>query len=208
MFLESMGRFFFGKIRMPFFCFFCAIIPLCALTYIYFQQQAVSLLEEQCNLVKVKAKTAVLRKERREKFLAIHTTSSPFFLDEQIESLTFLKKEKSRLENWASHPALSNKGLISKRIKFLESGENRMEFMEEEVRISKLHKETIEKQKNPVEMDGDDLKKILSLIEGFPAIQMQRPQLIVTDFTMRKKVTPLQNEVVEINLDLLKREFQ
>jgi hypothetical protein len=73
-------------------------------------------------------------------------------------------------------------------------------------------KETLEKQKMPIELDEEDLKNLLALIEETPfhlaLPKMNRPQLIISDFSLTKKNAPLQNEVFELRMDILKREFQ
>jgi len=53
------------------------------------------------------------------------------------------------------------------------------------------------------------LKTLVHLIEETDPLKNsgQRPQLLISDFSMAKKNTLLQNEVFEIKMDLLKREF-
>ena len=69
-------------------------------------------------------------------------------------------------------------------------------------------KEVDEKQRYPVQMDESDLKQILSLIEERQTSgRYKRPQILIKTFTLKKCETPLQTEVFEVEMALLKREF-
>ncbi len=208
---ERFGRFIFTRIRIPFFLLLLALPPFVTTLFLMQNRSSFSDLQSRFSSAMKKAKTALERKNRKEKFLERHTRPDPYYLDIEIESLSFLEPEKKRLETWLSHPAIPNKDGLNQRLHFLQSEENRLSFIEEEMQISDLCKETIEKQRHPVEMDNDDLKNLLALIEETPLSQTSskgaRPQLVVTDFTLKKTKTDLENEVFEIHLDLLKREF-
>lgn len=216
-FFEKIGRFLLQKNRMPVFLFSLSIGPLLAAFFLYVEKQSFTVLEETSSLAMRKAKSAFHRKMRKDIFLAKHENSDPYFLDKEIESLSFLNHEKNDLKGWLSHPAVSNKEKLLRRIHFLENGENRLSFSEEETQMSKTCKETMEKQRYPIEIDPADLQSLLSHIEEIPneekpgsniaSSSKGRPQLLVCNFSMRKKNTPLQNEVFEITMDILKREF-
>jgi len=214
---EKIGRFLFQKNRMPIFLFSLSIGPLLAAFFLCMEKQSFNALEETSSLAMRKAKSAFQRKTRKEAFLTKHENSDPYFLDKEIESLCFLNQEKNQLKSWLSHPAISNKDKLYRRIEFLENGENRLSFSEDEIQVSKTCKETMEKQRYPIEIDSGDLQNLLSIIEENPSEEMRvdnrpsplkgRPQLLICNFSMTKKNTPLQNEVFEITMDLLKREF-
>lgn len=210
-FFETCGRFFFQRVGLPIFLVLISVIPICTGLFLYLEKQKVSELKEQRTTVMKRAKTAFERKERKEVFIQEHTNSDPYFLDKEIESFVFLKNEKNRLASWLAHPAIANKEKIMKRLSFLGSEENRLSFTEDDIQTSKTCKETMEKQRSPVELDCDDLKQLLSLIEDLPAESVsstkRRPQLLISNFSLSKKKTILQSEVFEMKMDLLKREF-
>lgn len=206
MFFEKVGRILFSKLRIPFFLLLLATGPLLSGFYLFQKLSSTDLVQESFAIATKKAKAAFARKERKEKFLARHVNSDPYFLDKKIESFSFLKKEQDSLKQWLFHPAISQKKLIRDRLEFL-GKENRLSFSEGEIQVSPLCKETIEKQRYLVEMDGEDLKKLLSAIEEFSDDSQHRPQLLITHFSLHKKETPLFNQVFDVNMDLLKREF-
>lgn len=207
-FLESAGRFFFERLRPSFFFLLLGIGPITSSLFLFSEKQSVEMFQEQFAHIARKAKTAVAKKLRKEKFLQMHKNSDPYFLDKEIESLSLLENERGRLKRWLTHPAIANKEALTKRLYFLESGQNLLSFTEDEIQFSKAFKETYEKQRGTVEVDADDLKSLLSRIEEVQSVNMNRPQLIICDFSLKKKRTELQNEVFELNMDLLKREFQ
>jgi hypothetical protein len=192
---------------MPIFLFALSIGPLASAFFIYLEKQSFDAIEQTSAIAMKRAKSAFHRKMRKSTFLAKHENSDPYFLDKEIESICFLTVEKKQLKEWLSHPAISNKDKLNRRIQFIESGENRLSFIEEEIQVSKICKETIEKQRHPIEVDGDDVKNLLAKIEDPSMDPKRRPQLLICNFSMTKKSTPLQNEVFEITMDLLKREF-
>lgn len=208
MFLEKAGRFLFKSIPAPLFFSGIILLPICVVIFLFFQKQSVDAMQGDIVRTMAKAKTAFEKKERKERFLERHRQSDPRFLDTTLATLSFLSSEKERLLSLGSHPALVNRREVSSRIRFIEGEENRLRFQEEGVQIAKQYKEIIEKQKRPVEMDSDDLNRALALIEESQVTCDLRPQLIITDFSLHKKTTPLRNEVLEIKMDLLKREFQ
>ncbi len=211
-FFEASGKFFFQKMRPPFFLLLLGIGPFISSFLLFKEKQSVEIFQNQFSSIVLKSKRAFEKKARKENFLETHKNSDPYFLDKEIESLSFLENEKMLLKNWLSHPAIASKDALRQRLNFLESGQNRLSFTDDEIQFSKTLKETLEKQRETVEVDQDDLKNLLALIEEVPfesiPLKINRPQLIISDFSLTKKTTELQNEVFELKMELLKREFQ
>jgi len=207
-FLELSGRFFFQKLRTPFFLLLLATGPLLSSFFLFSEKQTTEVFQDQFSSIAQKAKTAFAKKTRKEKFLETHKNSDPYFLDKEIESLAFLETEKARLKSWLTHPAIANKEALKKRLSFLEGRQNRLSFVDDEIQLGKSCKETLEKQRERVEVDVEDLKHLLALIEEIQGeANLKRPQLLICDFSLKKKATELQNEIYELKMDLLKREF-
>ena len=208
--IEGFAQFVFKRLRLPLFLGLLAAGPFCAGVFLLLEKQSVDMLYAQHLAGKTKVKTAVARKERRERFMAKRVNADSYFLNKKLEELPFLTAEKEELNNWLAHPAVSNKEPLQQRLRFLETGNNHLVFREDDVQLSKLYKETIEKQQDSVEMDEMDLKNLLSIIEELPANPLDsvgRAQLIISEFSLHKKRTFLQKEVIEVKMDLFKREF-
>ncbi len=66
------------------------------------------------------------------------------------------------------------------------------------------------RQQTPIELNEEDLKRLLCLIEGatiWPYGPKEgRPQLIIKDFTLSKKELPSQEKVYVVSIQLIKRE--
>jgi hypothetical protein len=211
MFLESFGKLCFSQIRPLFFYSFLLIPFLFSGSYLLrrhsFQQQ----LEIRFRDAAKKGKLAIARKMRKDNFLKRYSNADPFFLDKHIESLSFLQDERAAISSMIQHPALSNKRKLQERLDFLESGRNRLAFTEENIRTSFKIKETDEKQRHPVQMSENDLHKLLASIEDVavgdnePIAKM--PQLLIRDLLITKIENPGACEVVEVEMELLKREW-
>ncbi len=209
MFLEACGKFFFSKMR-PLFFFILSTLPvLIAVFFLFLKLNQLQDLEERFAAAVRKEKTASERKMRKEKFLQRYSQADPYFLDREIESFPLLQKEKEKLESLLHHPAFPESQSIKNRLAFLY--ENRLTFMEENIQSSSQIKEVEEKQRRPVQMDEQDLKKILSLIEDIPVDSytppVQSPQILIKNFWLKKQETSLQTEVFEVEMNLLKREW-
>ncbi len=209
MFFERWGRLLFSRIRPPFF-FALVVFPLFAAALFLFSEYT-QLEELQGRFAKAarKEQAASERKARKERFLSRYSHANPYFLDQQIESFPLLQAKRQRLKSLLHHPAFPQPQAIQQRLEFLE--QNRLAFSEENIRTSPQMKEVDEKQRHSAQMDDNDLKKILSLIEDVPigpyVPSEDSPQLIIKDFRLKKQKTPLQTEVFEVEMDLLKREF-
>lgn len=202
-FLIQCGKFFFSRLSPLIFFTFLLCPLLWVLFYLYLQMNEMNDLEMRLGSALRKGKTALERKERKEKFLACHADSDPYFLDQHIESASFLQKEKEEVQSLLH--AFPHNESIQDRLKFLAGEENKLQFTEENIRSSALIKETDEKQRHPVQMSEQDLQQILSIIEQ---PRGQSPQFLIRDILLKRTLTPLQTEVFEVEMNLLKREFK
>jgi hypothetical protein len=132
----------------------------------------------------------------------------PHYLDKHLETLTFLFPEIKKLETLQLENTEDEQ--IAKRLQFLKEGGNRLVFSEEQIRTHELFRETEEKQQHPIEVNEEDLKKLLCLIEGITiwpyGPKEARPQLIIKDFKLTKKELPHQEKVFNVAMQLIKRE--
>lgn len=211
MFFERVGRFVFSKIR-PQLIYVLLLLPI-IFTGIYLFQKMNNLenLELRYREAIMKGKRALERKAKKDQFFQRYAHPTPYFLDHNIESLSFLQQEEKELSDFLHHPALFDKGPIQERIAFIQGDENRISFTEEAIRQSPQIKETEEKQRHPVQMDESDLKKILSIIEDV-SIESHipapgSPQMIITDLSLKKSTKLLNREILEVEMKILKREF-
>ena len=207
MLLERCGKACFTQIRPTLF-FSLLLLPIfLAIIYLSFQKIQLQQLENRFAATAEKGKSTIEKKRRKEQFLNRFSEADPYFINKKIESLAFLETEKENLKILIQHPALPNKKLLKERFAFLSGEENRLAFSEENIRSSTKIKETDEKQRHPVQVDEKDLKKLFSLIEDVSINPFPSPQLIIRNFKLKKRETLLQNEVFEVEMELLKREW-
>jgi hypothetical protein len=135
---------------------------------------------------------------------AIYRDAEQFYLENQLEPLVFLKKEKEALEHLLLSPTFTGNEAAEKRHAFLTSNSNRFEWIQGSLQASEGIEQADVLLAHSVEIDANDLKEILMRIEGS---RKAKPQLIITDFKLNKKELSNGNEVFELNMKLLKREF-
>lgn len=170
--------------------------------------QQLSQLEEE--MERIHARTVMVQESQRKEsaLLAALKTPDLHYLDKNVENLTFLLPEIKKLEAiLAENP---DDDQLIKRLQFLKEGNNRLVFSEEQIRTNAVFREIEEKQQRPVEMNEEDLKKLLCLIEGITiwpyGPKEGRPQLIINDFKLSKKEISSQEKVFVVSMQLIKRE--
>lgn len=209
MFFEKCGKIFFLKMRPAFFFSLVALPLFLAGLFLFQELMHLRELEERFIKASRKERLAMERKGRKDRFLERYSKANPYFLDQMIESFPLLQNEKVRLESLQSHPAFPESLSIRDRLHFL--NENKLAFREEKIENSKEMKEVLEHQLYSVQMDEDDLKQILSIIEDVPIEthlpKDHAPQILIKDFRLKKIQTALHTEVFEVEMDLVKREF-
>ncbi|CCB84971.1 hypothetical protein [Parachlamydia acanthamoebae] len=134
-----------------------------------------------------------------------------FYIDKQLEQLTFLKPEIQSLKDVIENKNYAGDENVRKRLDFLTGPGNKLLFSEGVVDTLPGFQETIVTQVHPVEVDASDLATILALIEGQKIGEHEagpnRPQLIIIDFSLEKKASVNKNETFALNMKLLKREI-
>ncbi|MBI2742382.1 MAG: hypothetical protein HYX48_00500 [Chlamydiales bacterium] len=179
---------FITKEQLPFLALMLSPLPvLFFLTLFFFKMQQLNTLTESVSVLEQRALQLSDQKKKEEQLLAKLKKGDANFLEKHLESLSF------------SSPYPARGG-----------GENRFQFLEENPKNSELLEEVEAKVKQPVLLNEDELKKVLSLIEGV-AIgshlpQERSPQLIIRNFELVKKLDPGQEEAFEVTMQILKRE--
>ncbi len=212
MIFERIGFFFFSKIR-PLFTFLLISFPLlCTDLYVVQKRLYRNALQDQYETTLLKAYKSLNKRADKHRFLSRYSETEPYFIDQHIESLQLLEEEINWLQTYERHPALAETELAKQRLAYLTKGKNKISFTEEEIKKSALCQETEEKMKKTVEMSEQDLKHLLSLIENVRIDSFEphpkSPQMIITNFYLKKKTSPFKQETFEVKLDLLKREFK
>lgn len=140
-----------------------------------------------------------------------YKSADHFYIDKHLETLSFLSPEIETLHKLVNNKYFAGDESVKSRLEFLTGPGNSFLFSEGNVLAYPFFQETIASLVHPVEINLDDLKKILALVEGQQigpnAPAQKRPQLTIIDFKLDKKEATPNNEVFLLNLKLLKREY-
>ena len=165
-------------------------------------------LDEQMENIHARKQQSEAVQKRERSALSSLAQSDPFYIDKYLETLTFLEPEIKKIEALFSDTAIDE--TLQKRLHFLKEGSNRFLFAEDKIRSGDKLREVYEKQQQPVEIDEEDLKKLLALIEGVTiwpyGPKEGRPQLIIQDFLLSKKRHQAQDHIFVVNMNIIKRE--
>lgn len=135
-----------------------------------------------------------------------------FYIDKHLETMTFLNSEIQNLEEISAHANFTEDEAVRSRLDFLTGGQNRLHFTEGPLQSTAVFQEVVEATAHPIQIDGNDLKKLLTFIEGSDidshTAPQGRPQLLILDFKLDKKAIAHSGDVFLLNMKILKREYQ
>jgi len=188
------------------------ILPLLYVYFLYASQK--SDLDEIQNAVENIRHQAFVKEKKQALNMAVRQhfhDADHFYIDKHLETLVFLEPEIDRLEKIAKDKNFADDERINRRLELLSGDGNALEFSEGVVQTYPFFQEVSETLVHPVEVNGADIQKILARIEGVKMGEYvpgpHRPQLLITDFKLDKKSLNDKNEVYQLNLKLIKREF-
>lgn len=137
----------------------------------------------------------------------LYTDKDHFYLAKQLETLKPLSVEIDALKKAIGLGFHPDRDILERRLQLLTGNENSIAFQEGSPKTYSSFHETVESLAHPIEVDLDDLGKILNRIEEpTPGEESTRPHLIITDFRIDKKKGPI-NDTFLLNLKVLKREY-
>lgn len=191
----------------------CALFLLPALGCLFWFQWKMQLLQNQkavIDALQEKALEVAYQKTKNDACLSLLKTADRSYLDKHVEPLVLLEPETRRIQAFLSHQKENHS--LARRLEFLKSGKNRIALVEEKRRAAQQLQEVEEKLQHPIELNEEDLKKLLVLIEGVtinPYSPVQgRPQIIFKEFDLVKQMASSEEEIYMIDFKLIKREVQ
>lgn len=177
--------------------------------HFFFYQQAINPIRNHIEFLQDKVQRQESLKMKEEKLLQQITHSRSNYLEDVLGSLVLLGSERQKWQLFSEQMEPSNP--MKDRVSFLQSGNNRLQFVQLEKRKNSLFLETEEKQQYPVEMNEEDLKNLLCYLEGsqiHPYVpQSGAPQILIKSFELEKKnITETAEKTYQIQTQLIKRE--
>lgn len=199
--------------RLFFYLIIASFIPfLLIVSYFFSQKNGLDALEQSIETLSHRAFVKEKHQAQNNALKAHHKNSDRFYLNKQLESMTFLKPEIDALKRIANNKNFSGDLSVTKRLEYLTGPDNRLSFAEGAIKTTPQLQEVKESLVRPVEVNADDLREILSKIEGVEIgdtlTAPNRPLILITDFKLDKKSISSKNEVYTLNFKLIKREFQ
>lgn len=186
---------------------FLAPLPIFYFAFSFYTEMQKDL-GARLELLHQKALQHELQKKREAHFVEKLKKSDHYYIDKYLESLTFLQPEIQKLESALTTGAQDEE--LKERLSFLKEGKNKLLFVEEAIERTSSLQEVEEKCKYAVEMNEEDLKRVLSVVEevkiGSYLPPENAPQLIIKNFELLKKPTLGSEDVFEVHLSLIKRE--
>lgn len=157
---------------------------------------------------------AFIREKKQASNIAIinhFSDADHFYIDKNLENLSLLEPEIESLKGMLNNSNFPDDDNIKKRLNTLTESANNLIFTEGIVQSTPNFQEVTETLVHPVEVSVRDIQQILCQVEGIAlngcTPSPDRPQLIILDFKIDKKIVSEKNEVFLLNLKLLKREF-
>lgn len=197
--------------RLVLYIVLIGLIPIViALTQVYSSYSTLNQLHRNLETVQMMGLNQE-RKQSQNRAVRQHFKNKDhFYIDKNVEPLRFLKEEKEALEKITREHNFVEDPNVSKRIEYLES-ENTITLSEGPVETHLFFTETEGTLSRPIEVTVSDIKEILTKIEGVEMGPLtpgeDRPQLIITDFKLKKKTSSQRGDIFTLTMKVLKREY-
>lgn len=197
--------------RMLVYCLILGFLPLVLVSTNYLMHKSK---QDDLEFALSEAITASIAKSAREfqnkQVKAIYRDPDHFYIDKQIETITPLQNEIDALQKILQRGFHVDEEQFRKRYQFLTNGPNAISFVEGSVKGYPGFQETQESLAHSVEADLNDIKMILSRVEGVPLEEQNqtllRPHLFITEMKMEKK-KGVSQEIFAVDLKIVKREY-
>lgn len=190
---------------------FSTSVCLLLLIGFYFSLLYTRCKETEREIYRLQEKTQFLVENRRklDQFIKVFGKSDPAFLQKQVEPLQLLEKEIAFLTEVKKRGGAEIYLPIMERLAFLQSGQNKIQFIKKSSREIFPFHETLYTLSHPVEVDLIDLGRILSLTEGVKIDEFSphfsRPQIIIKQIELTLIDEGGDNREYLLNLELLQR---
>jgi hypothetical protein len=204
--LIKLGTLFLKKHFKLFFLLICFIPIFFSALYIFSQFQKINKNQKTIEYAFSHLKKNYRKRIQQKAFIEKYSKSDPNFIHKNLEALHFMHDEKIKLEKLYNNDSFRGATLVKNRLNFLKN-ENKFS-LKEEVRYSTTAlKETNLKLNSPIEINEDDLKKLLSAVEEVTISKFipldNAPQMIIQNFELKKT----NSSFIINNLSILKRDF-
>lgn len=189
----------------------CMLPALAICFYIWSSYGELETLDQKIDYLQEQAYLKEKRQAVNQSLRNHYKETDQFYIDKQLETIDLLNNESEALQKLTQQKNVPEDEATKRRLEFLNGPGNAISFTEGVVQNYGSFQETTETLSHPVEVSVSDLSTLLSRIEGTSLAGQTpapgRPQLIVLDFKIEKKKLADKNEVFQLNMKLLKREF-
>jgi hypothetical protein len=173
----------------------------------YFKFEKVKKIEKEISEIYKKGKDSTTIRSLKKEFFLKFLKKDPYFIDKHLKSFTFRRKEIKNLEKLLLEPAFIESTLLKERLNFLKGEKNKLFFKQQSIKSNLFLKETQEIQKREIEIDEEDIKRILSFFENVKISNhlpfKNSPHMIIKRFSYLRDDKTLKLK----NLSIIKRDF-
>ncbi|MFA5250793.1 MAG: hypothetical protein WC371_05250 [Parachlamydiales bacterium] len=194
------------KYRYPVAAFFI-LPPLFLMVYFFSKLAEIQTANQRLLALRSLFQQQQKEKQSWQKLLDQYRQADPFFLQNTLEKLTFLEKERLQMEKLCQDPAFQT---ADKKLPWLKNSfaaAKGLKFKQLSLKNGAGYKESEEALEEKIELNSEDLEKLLSLIENVPigpfVPSLKTPQLLIKQFVLSKT----EQETFKVHLNLYKRDF-
>jgi hypothetical protein len=187
-----------------------SLLPcLASFYFLYAKQQKIAYLEEKVLFIQNKIERKKQTRLQEEKILSQIQKANANYLQDHLSSLSFLVPEQQKWKMFLA--GLGSSPEIKEKFAFLENMDNKLLFLENTFQKSALFEEREFTQQKSIKINREDLKRLLSLIEGveigsYHPIQ-ESPQILITSFSLEKTAfSEMQEDIYTVQMQILTRQ--
>ncbi len=166
-------------------------------------------LDSRLRALEYNARAVAKAQKERDFFLREFGGADESFLANYIETEVLLSRDIQLLKKISNNEEYAEYKPINERIAFLTGESNKMIFHQTTEKRGDFYKEKLWQLRRPVEMNCEDVKKILGRVEGVKIDKYLpnplRPLLVITKFDLSLKPQDNHNKVFSVDMEILQR---
>lgn len=201
--------FFLSPKFLPYFSCLFLLPCIASFCFLYTKQQKIAYLEEKVLFIQNKIEKKKQTRLQEEKILSQIQKANTNYLQDHLSSLSFLLPEQQKWKMFLA--GLGSSPEIKEKFAFLENMDNNLLFLENTFQKTPLFEEKEFTQQKSIKLNQEDLKKLLSLIEGIEIGSYhpikESPQILITSFSLDKTAfSEMQEDIYTVQMQILTRQ--
>jgi hypothetical protein len=193
--------------QLPLYIALACLFPIfVTFLYVHSQVSNAQSLHEELTSIEDKITLKVRYQNSNRLIKEQYQNTDALFLHNHIEAMPLLQNHIEHLKQRLTKSTIPDDIAFERRLQTLNKNENKCIFLETFTETGPGFKQVLETLSKSVEIDNEDLIKILLAIEGDNNSPQNKPHMIITEAQLDRKKSPI-GDFWNLSLKILRREY-